>query len=143
MVLTMSDDVFFRPLKMISVAGGDVFHGLKQSDDSFSGFGEAYFSFVQKDAVKGWKRHRLMRCNLIVPVGLVVFNCITPDGTHSIYRIGPEAPGSYGRLTIPPGHWFAFGGLASPQSCILNISDIPHDPDESEQKPIGESPWRW
>lgn len=139
----MREEVTFTLLKQIDVPGGDVFHGLKKSDASYRGFGEAYFSFVNKDVVKGWKRHSRMYCNLIVPVGLVSFNCISPEGESRVFRLGPEEGGQYGRLTIPPGFWFGFGGIAAPTSCILNLADILHEPDEGERCPLEEFTWQW
>lgn len=139
----MVEKVVFTHLKQISVPGGNVFHAFKRSEDTFTGFGEAYFSFVEKGVVKGWKRHTRMHCNLVVPVGLVAFNCISPNGGAQIFRIGPEEGGQYGRLTIPPGYWFGFGGLALPRSCILNVSDILHDPDEVDRKSLTEMSWQW
>lgn len=139
----MHEEAVFTPLKQIHVPGGDVFHALKKSEDSFRGFGEAYFSFVEKDVVKGWKRHSRMYCNLIVPVGLVTFNCISPDGRASIFRLGSGTGGGYGRLTIPPGYWFGFGGCFEPTSCILNIADILHEPDEGEKQPMEAFTWQW
>ena len=48
---------------------GSVMHGLKKSDKSFSGFGEAYFSTVKFNKIKGWKLHKKMTLNLVVPHG--------------------------------------------------------------------------
>ena len=60
-------------LKKISHPKGDIFHALKSSENSFSGFGEAYFSSVNGEEIKGWKKHTQMVMNLIVPVGTVMF----------------------------------------------------------------------
>ncbi|SVE62175.1 uncharacterized protein METZ01_LOCUS515029, partial [marine metagenome] len=61
------------PLRRIENAGGDVLHGMKQSDVGYTGFGEAYFSWVSASAVKAWKRHTQMTMNVVVPVGQVKF----------------------------------------------------------------------
>ena len=61
------------PLKRINTSGGDVLHALKSSDEDFNNFGEIYFSWVEKNAVKAWKKHTRMSMNLVVPVGLVRF----------------------------------------------------------------------
>ena len=52
---------------------GDILHALKKSDSSFNNFGEAYFSFVKYNQIKGWKKHTKMNMNLIVPVGEIKF----------------------------------------------------------------------
>ena len=43
------------PLKIIPGDSGEVMHALKQPEESFQGFGEAYFSTVEHGSVKGWK----------------------------------------------------------------------------------------
>ena len=36
----------------------------------------------------------------------------------------------YSRLMVPPKIWFGFKGINKPESIILNIANIPHDPKE-------------
>ena len=62
-----------KPQQQISNAGGDVWHALKSTEDSFIGFGEAYFSWVDPGSIKAWKKHLDMTINLIVPIGMVRF----------------------------------------------------------------------
>ena len=50
------EDVLLTPLRVIKGESGNVMHALKQQEESFSGFGEAYFSTVYSGAVKGWKK---------------------------------------------------------------------------------------
>ena len=68
-----SNLVVINKLKRINVEGGDVLHCLKSSDKAFLEFGEAYFSFIEMNYIKAWKRHIKMTMNLIVPIGLVQF----------------------------------------------------------------------
>ena len=124
------------PLKCFESSSGSVMHALKSSDPDFVQFGEAYFSTVNKSAVKGWKRHKQMIANLIVPSGSVKF--VLFDS-----RLEPIEPSkfeevilsrdNYVRLTIPPGIWFAFQGLSPDLNLILNIASVEHDPNECEQ----------
>ena len=53
----------------ISTKNGNVRHGLRVDDKDFSGFGEVYFSEVNKGCVKGWKRHSKMVVNLLPITG--------------------------------------------------------------------------
>lgn len=124
------DDVLVTPLKRIPVAGGDVLHGMKCTDPGFAGFGEAYFSMVEAGAIKAWKRHLRMTLNLVVPVGRVRFVLMDDAGLRRDIEIGDDR---YARLTVPPGLWFGFQGLAAPRSLVLNVADMPHDPDEVEK----------
>ena len=78
----MIDGVYLTQLKDIGTNGGSVLHAMKKSDDGFRGFGEAYFSVVDYGIVRGWKRHREMTLNLVVPVGEIKFVLID-DGQSS------------------------------------------------------------
>ena len=59
------------PLNKICDNRGAVLHVLKSTDSHFTKFGEAYFSKINPGSIKGWKRHRRMVCNFIVPSGKV------------------------------------------------------------------------
>lgn len=134
------DQIRVTPLKRIALSGGDVLHGIKCSDPEFVGFGEAYFSQIDKDAVKAWKRHLRMTLNLVVPVGAVQFVFIDDEGGKREEVVGMDR---YVRLTVPPGLWFGFRGLAAPYSLMMNIADILHDPDEIERKEPSEMQFCW
>ena len=67
--LNLLDKIKLTPLKKISTPGGDVWHALKSSDETYQGFGEAYFSWVKMGAIKAWKQHLRMTMNLVVPSG--------------------------------------------------------------------------
>ena len=48
----LEDKVFLTPENVISVDGGNVLHGIKNSDNLYKGFGEIYFSWIEKDFIK-------------------------------------------------------------------------------------------
>ena len=129
------------PLRRIAVSGGDVLHALRATDPGYAGFGEAYFSTVRERAIKSWRRHERMTLNLVVPAGHVRFVLCDMDEIHfAVHELGPENPT---RLTVPPGVWLAFEGLAAPSSIVLNIADLVHDPDELVRKELSEIPFDW
>lgn len=135
------DHILVTPLKRISVPGGDVLHALKCTDDGFKNFGEAYFSMVEFGAIKAWKRHTQMTLNLIVPIGEVRFVFRADDDNNGREELIGAA--NYSRLTVPPGIWFGFQGLAAPQSLVLNIANMPHDPNEVEGLAISAIEYDW
>ena len=135
------DDIKVTPLSRIATEGGDVLHAMKQSDPSYTGFGEAYFSWVTLGAVKAWKRHLRMTMNAIVPVGQVRF-VFRLDGAYEL-RVEEIGEDRYARLTVPPGIWFGFQGLAEPNSLVLNIANIPHDPNEVQRLASSEIKYAW
>ena len=134
------DQIRVTPLKRIALAGGDVLHGMKHGDPGFVNFGEAYFSQIEKNAVKAWKRHVRMTLNFVVPVGAVQFVFIDDQGAMREAVAGLDR---YVRLTVPPGLWFGFRGLAAPYSLLMNIADIPHDPAEIERQELDAFEFDW
>jgi dTDP-4-dehydrorhamnose 3,5-epimerase len=138
----VTDNIQITSLKQVAVEGGDVWHAMKNSDAGYSGFGEAYFSWVNPGVVKAWKRHLRMTMNLLVPVGCVRF--VFWDGLSTTMReesIGPES--RYVRLTIPAGIWFGFQGRSASPSLVLNLASIIHDPLEVERLDFGALNYDW
>lgn len=133
-------DIIVTPLMRIAVAGGDVLHVMKTTDKGYIDFGEAYFSLIKHGETKAWKRHLRMTLNLVTPVGSVKFVFMDENGMFREEVIGDTR---YVRLTVPPGIWFGFKGLAKPHSLILNIANIAHDPHEIERKAFPEINYKW
>ncbi len=134
------DQIKVTSIKRIKVEGGDVMHAIKNCDPEFNGFGEAYFSLIDFNAIKGWKRHLTMTLNLVVPIGSVQFVFFDDFAGIRKELIGQN---NYMRLTVPPGIWFSFKGKESPYSLILNIADIQHDPNEVERKNLNNFLFDW
>lgn len=133
--LGIIDDVIITPEKIIANSLGDIYHAVKNSSRGYHGFGEAYFSFVDHGAVKGWKKHLRMTLNLIVPVGTIKFVLYDARATSATQGTIQEVilcRDNYCRLTVPPGIWNGFQGLEQ-LNLLLNIADMPHDSSESER----------
>ena len=133
------------PLSIIDTKGGAVLHAIKMSDHGFSGFGEAYFSTIENNAIKGWKRHKEMVLNLIVPIGSVRF-ILYDDRKNQINQFQEvvlSVTGEYARLTVPPLIWVGFQGLDQKSSLVLNIANIEHSPAEIERKGLDEIKFNW
>jgi dTDP-4-dehydrorhamnose 3,5-epimerase len=135
------NDILITPLARIPTPGGEVLHAMKQSDAGYTGFGEAYFSWVASGAVKAWKRHTRMTMNVIVPAGQVKF-VFRLDGADA-FRVEEIGVDRYARITVPPGIWFGFQGLAAPQSLVLNVANITHDPNEVERQTLSDINYGW
>ena len=120
------DGVILTPLKKIHHPKGDLFHAMKASDVGYEGFGEAYFSSVFQDEIKGWKQHSEMTLNLIVVIGEIRF--VIYDG-KAFFSVTLSI-NNYKRLSISPGLWVAFKGL-SVRNMLLNLASIEHLPNES------------
>ena len=137
-------DILVTPLRRVETIGGDVLHGMKKTDPGYTGFGEVYFSWVSIDGVKAWKRHTLMTMNVVVPVGKVrfVFHSVNSDGVEE-FRVEEIGEDHYVRITVPPGIWFGFQGLYTPQSLVMNIASISHDPNEVESMLLSDINYKW
>jgi dTDP-4-dehydrorhamnose 3,5-epimerase len=136
----MGDLVKIKPylteLKIIEQTQGYVMHGMRSSDGSCAGFGEAYFSTVNNGMIKGWKLHRKMTLNLIVPHGeirFVVHGASADSLGGEVLPVLDVVLGSknYSRLTVPPGFWVAFQGASAVSNILLNIANIEHDQAEA------------
>jgi dTDP-4-dehydrorhamnose 3,5-epimerase len=142
------EGVIVQELKQISDARGRVMHMIRVDNPLFERFGEIYFSEVLPGVVKAWKRHKSMTQLFAVPVGkirLVVYdgreNSIS-KGNLKIIEIGRK---SYQLVKIPPKLWYGFKCISIQTALIANCTDLPHDPDESENKDPnnGTIPYQW
>lgn len=130
--------IAMTPLRKIEHPKGDVFHGIKATDSGYVGFGEAYFTTIVPNEVKGWKKHSIMTMNIIVPIGMVRFH-IHGEAFRktSTFDVGYL---NYCRLTIPPGYWVAFQGLTDNTNLILNVANLEHNPMEAVNAPLDSFP---
>lgn len=142
----MIDGVIVTSLKRIINDKGDIYHALKSSENSFTAFGEAYFSTVHKSDVKGWKKHREMTLNIVVPVGcidFVIYDDRVESPTFKQFQKLSLSQDNYSRLTVPPKVWMGFKGQSSGMNLLLNLASIEHDPMESETIELDEIDYDW
>ena len=133
-------------LKVVEHPKGSIMHALRKSDLSFEGFGEAYFSEIHKDEIKGWKRHKSMVLNLIVPIGeikFVLFDERPDSASYMKFWQVNIGSGQYKRLTVPPMSWMAFQGVEDDRNLLLNIASIEHDPNEAENRDLVDIDFKW
>ena len=134
------DKVILTPLKQIKNPKGDIYHGMKKSDEGYDGFGEAYFSTIHEGTIKGWKKHTLMTLNLIVVSGEIEF-VVYDEDTKEFFSTKLSS-NNYQRLTIKPNTWMAFRGVEA-DSMLLNIANLEHDPDEAINIELKEILYEW
>jgi len=142
---SLIEGVSITPLKQIETSGGSVLHAMKASEKDFYDFGEAYFSLVNYGMIRAWKKHTKMISNIIVPVGIIKF-VLFDDRKVKLKQSFVEiilSRENYSRLTIPPGIWLGFQGLSKEENILLNLSNIEHQPSESEHKEINEFNYDW
>jgi dTDP-4-dehydrorhamnose 3,5-epimerase len=132
------DGVILTPLRQIENPKGDVFHAMKASDDGFSGFGEAYFSTINKNNIKGWKKHIKMTLNLVVIMGEIEFVVYDDDNFFNVKL----SKNNYQRLTVRPNLWLAFRGLDT-VNILLNLASVEHDSKESQNTDLDSFNYNW
>lgn len=140
------EGVILTPLKQIVNPKGDLYHAMKQSDNGYKSFGEAYFSTVIKDEIKGWKKHTIMVLNLIVPIGAVefiIYDDRIDSSTKNQFFSLILSQENYQRLTVPAGVWMAFKGIGEDLNMLLNIASIEHDPSEAITKQLTDINYTW
>ena len=140
------EGVVLTELKMINHPKGDIYHAMKKSDDGFEGFGEAYFSTIKENEIKGWKKHLKMTMNIIVPVGEVTFVLFDDrENSNSVNNFFTVtlSPSNYYRLTVPPRIWHAFKGNDHDLNLILDVANMIHQPDEIIRANIDDIHFEW
>jgi dTDP-4-dehydrorhamnose 3,5-epimerase len=140
----MIKDVVITNLDVINMPGGNVMHAMKETGTGYAGFGEAYFSQVDKGIIKAWKRHKNMTLNLVVPVGEIKFVLFDDrDVSNTRFQEIIISRKNYCRLTVPPMVWMGFQGLSNDGSMLLNIANIEHDPGEVDRLEIDKMNYNW
>jgi dTDP-4-dehydrorhamnose 3,5-epimerase len=134
------DGIILTPLRQIQNPKGNIFHAMKKSDEGFSGFGEAYFSTVNDNDIKGWKKHTEMTLNIIVITGEIEF-VVYEENSKKFYNVRLSQD-NYQRLTVKAGFWMAFRGIAE-ENMLLNIASIEHNPSEAISIDLSEINYEW
>ena len=134
------DGVNLTPLKQIYNSKGDIFHAIKKSDVGFNGFGEAYFSTINQNDIKGWKKHTQMTLNLVVPVGEIEF-VVYNENINRFFSV-KLSQNNYQRLTVKAGLWVAFRGF-NKHNMLLNLASIEHNPSESFNIDLNKIEYKW
>ena len=96
--------------------------------------------------IKGWKLHKKMTLNLLVPNGkirFVIYDHRQDSSTFNLFQEIVLSKENYHRLTIPPDLWMAFQGLEYEENMLLNIASHSHDPNEVISKPINDISFAW
>jgi dTDP-4-dehydrorhamnose 3,5-epimerase len=113
-------------LKSFKNDKGDVFRAFRKNEHKIGKFGEVYFSWIKRNAIKGWKLHKKMHMNLVVPVGAVKFVFCHNNKFKEIV-IGEK---KYSRIYVPSNILFAFQNVSRKKSLVVNYSNIIHQKKE-------------
>lgn len=136
------------PLKIIRDERGAVMHMIRSTDSHFTKFGEIYFSIVNPGVIKGWKKHKEISQNMVVPEGMiqiVFYDERENSKTYGQIKTIEFGVDNYILVKIPPNIWYAFKAVSSTHALIANCTTAPHDPLESESLPLDSNiiPYSW
>ena len=119
---------------------GKVLRAFRKKDNKIGEFGEVYLTWINKNAIKGWKLHKKMHMNLVVPIGLVKFVFYENNKFQEII-IGEK---KYYRIYVPNQIYFAFQNLSEKKSLVINYSNIIHEnKNETLNKNLKEIKYQW
>lgn len=145
----MIHDIKIRTLAEIKDTRGSVKHFIKSTDDDFVSFGEVYFSTVNFNVVKGWKKNLDVDQNFCCIQGTIKV-VIYDDRDYSassgaIQEIVLNSETTHSRLTIPKDLWYSFKCCSEETSTILNLISVPHQLNRVKTLPIDSSliPFEW
>ena len=148
-IVSLISGVTLTKLNQFSNEHGALLHMLRCDAAEFTRFGECYFAEMLPGAIKTWKRHRIQTQNLAVPVGRIRM-VIYDDRDESVTRrqlqeLEVGRPDAYLLVQIPPGLWYGFACIGDTPALLVNCTDFPHDPTESEQSPPNSLiiPYQW
>jgi len=146
----MINGVSFVPRRVITGAQGEVRHLLKRTDPEFDAdtlpFGEVYASIVFPDQIKDWKLHARSTSRLAVLSGVIEFALSDQREDSSTFQQLERitvGEGQYGLLVVPAGVAATWRNVSEGNTTIINISTLPHDPEESRVIPFEEIPFSW
>ena len=127
---------------------GKIMHMLRSDDETFTKFGEIYFSFVNPKKIKAWHYHKLMTLNYVAVSGsikLVLYDDREKSSTNGILQEIIISQDNHNLVSIPPKIWNGFCSNDNHEAILANCSDIPHDKEEIIRLPYNDPkfPYEW
>ncbi len=121
--------------KIIKNSKGDIIKYINKKDRIFKKFGEAYFSEIKKNKIKGWNLHKKNDCIISVPHGIVLFNFVDGRKNSKTFKKKKKIilkKKNHKVVLVPPGIWFSFQSL-SKISIVSNILNNIHSKNETSK----------
>ena len=133
-------DIKIRQLSIIGNNKGDVLKGFLKSENRDIDIKEVYFSEINPNEIKAWKKHKKMTSNLIAVKGEIKIVIQKKDKSFITEIISKK---NYKMVSIPPNFWFGFKCTGSEVGMLVNISNEEHDDLESDQLDIEKIVFDW
>jgi len=140
----MIEGLQISKLERIPNINGDLFKIIKTHDSCYKGFGELYISEINKNSIKGWKKHLKMTLNLVVMRGKIKFVFYDDNSFSRTYKktfsILVKSSDKV-KLCVSPGIYMAFMGYKD--SMLINFADIEHDDREGVRLNLDQISYKW
>ena len=130
-----------KKIKIINNPKGDILLGINKKDKNFKKFSELYFSKINYNKIKAWKKHSKATMNILVPFGEIKF--VIYDDKKKIFYSEIIGEKYYNLLTIFPKVTFGFMGLNKPYSILANLSNYINDINEYKNIEINKINFDW
>ena len=134
------DEISIKNLSIINNKKGDILKGFLKSDNKTINVKEVYFSEINPNQIKAWKKHKKMTSNLIAVKGEIKIVIQKKDKSFVTEIISKK---NYKMISIPPNFWFGFQCISTEAGMLVNISNEEHDDLESEQLDIEKILFDW
>jgi dTDP-4-dehydrorhamnose 3,5-epimerase len=146
----MIEGVKIKKLKVIPDERGHLMEMLRDDDEFFQRFGQAYLSVVSPGVVKGWHYHKKQTDHFVFVKGMA--KVVLYDGRETSKTRGEINEFFMGEqnpilLVIPPYVLHGMKGIGTEPAYLVNIPSEHYDydtPDEHRVAPHpGEVPYDW
>lgn len=142
--------VVVRPLKLLPNSRGRLMEVLRNDDDLYLGFGQAYITSTYPGVIKAWYRHHRQIDQIASVTGLVrlaLFDSRDDSPTRGVVNeivLGDLAP----RLVqIPTGVWHGFQAIGNAEAFLLHLNSTPYNPADLDEDRLPSDdtsiPYRW
>jgi len=121
-----------KDLKRIKNNNGDILHYVKKNWKSIPNIQEIYFSYVKKNKVKGWIKHKKNICLLSAPLGKVSVE-VKKDNENIVNKIKLDSNNPK-LLIIYPNTWYAIINSGNCDALIVNAMNGLHKKSEYKKK---------
>ena len=125
-------------MNLISNPKGKIIKFLDTSSKDYKGFGEVYFSFINKNNIKAWKINKKATSNLIVPIGKVLIVVYDLNENLVLKRV---ISSSY-KVLIPKSYIYGFMGIGD-NNLIVNFLNKKHSKNNAIKIKLSKFNFNW
>jgi dTDP-4-dehydrorhamnose 3,5-epimerase len=142
-------DVKTKPLRLIPDERGFLMEMLRNDDELFTKFGQAYISATYPGAVKAWHYHKVQVDHFVCVTGMIKLVLVdTREGSPTRgavneFFLGTQNPTM---VQVPNLVYHGWKCISTDMSLVVNVPTEPYsyvDPDEYRLDPHGTLPYDW